>query len=227
MIELETSALLPAAHIGWIETQLPKTAMMRLENYIDAAKKDPINHNGQLAGNISKSLLIEDKDGWFFQTIVLQLIHQLTNHFPEYPATMDILTENAPYCLDTFWVNFQKQHDFNPLHNHVGIYSFVIFVKIPTDWKEQHTLPFSAASHTPKASDFDFHWAQDGIVRKHTYLLDKTSEGTMLFFPAKLMHIVYPFYECEEERITISGNIRFDISENAMKQFRLGKYKGL
>jgi len=33
----------------------------------------------------------------------------------------------------------------------------------------------------------------------------------MLFFPAEMMHQVYPFYNCEEERITISGNIKYDI----------------
>ena len=32
-------------------------------------------------------------------------------------------------------------------------------------------------------------------------------EGRMLFFPATLQHMVFPFYECEEERVTISGNI--------------------
>ena len=29
----------------------------------------------------------------------------------------------------------------------------------------------------------------------------------MLFFPSKLNHQVYPFLNCEEERISISGNI--------------------
>ena len=48
----------------------------------------------------------------------------------------------------------------------------------------------------------------------------------MLFFPAKLMHSVYPFYECDKERISISGNIRFDISENSMRQFRSQQMKG-
>ena len=32
----------------------------------------------------------------------------------------------------------------------------------------------------------------------------------MLFFPAKLHHIVYPYYNCDEDRITISGNIGLD-----------------
>jgi len=38
-------------------------------------------------------------------------------------------------------------------------------------------------------------------------------EGTMLFFPAKLNHIVYPFYDCEEDRVSISGNIQIDTTK--------------
>ena len=32
-------------------------------------------------------------------------------------------------------------------------------------------------------------------------------EGTMLFFPSQLHHCVYPFYDCKEDRVTVSGNI--------------------
>ena len=60
-----------------------------------------------------------------------------------------------------------------------------------------------------------------GTLTNHKYLLDKESEGNMLFFPAKLMHTVYPFYNCDKERISISGNIKLNISENSMKQYRL------
>ena len=49
-----------------------------------------------------------------------------------------------------------------------------------------------------------------GDISYYTYFLNKESEGTILFFPAKLMHIVHPFYNCDKERITISGNIVFD-----------------
>ena len=47
--------------------------------------------------------------------------------------------------------------------------------------------------------------------------LSPEDEGRMLFFPAWLRHMVYPFYECEEERITISGNIDLNLEkkENA------------
>ena len=59
-----------------------------------------------------------------------------------------------------------------------------------------------------------------GNIAHYDYHLDKTTEGHMLFFPAKLMHTVHPFYNCDKERISISGNILYDISENTMKQFR-------
>ena len=59
-----------------------------------------------------------------------------------------------------------------------------------------------------------------GGIEHYAYHLDKKSEGGMLFFPAKLKHTVYPFYNCDKERISISGNILFDISKNSMRQYR-------
>ena len=204
-------------------------------SYIETAKKNPINWNNELAGNISKSLILEDKDGWFFNTILVILINQFLEKFPSYfklgshqkstpfsqknPLMKHLLSEI--FVLEPFWVNFQKETEFNPIHSHSGIFSFVIWVKIPTDWREQHALPFIAKSNSPCASDFEFHYTTMlGEIGRHTYCLDKKSEGFMLFFPASLKHTVYPFYNCDKERISISGNILFDISKNSMRQYR-------
>ena len=43
---------------------------MKLKEYIKSAKENPINWNGNLAGNISESLLMQDEDDWFFQNIL-------------------------------------------------------------------------------------------------------------------------------------------------------------
>ena len=213
----------PVAPIGWLETSLPKNVMKRLQNYIETAKKDTTKTiKEDLAGNISKSLVLEDKDNWFFQSVLVPLVQQFVTSYPTFLSTAFVPESSSlPFLLSNFWVNFQKQHEFNPPHNHGGVWSFVIWVKIPTDWREQHALPISANSSLPKASDFDFHYTSMlGDINKYTYQLDKTQEGSMLFFPAKLMHEVYPFYNCNKERVSISGNIKFDISENSMKQFR-------
>mgnify|MGYP003964260229 CR=1 FL=1 len=201
----------PREPVGWLETKLPKYVMTRLQNYIEVAKKTPISRNDKLAGNISKSLSLEDTDDWFFRYILLEFIKQFNISYPTYVPTISMITVDAPYCLNNFWVNFQKQHEFNPMHTHNGIFSFVIWVKIPTEWREQHALPISANSIIPRASDFEFHYTtmMDNVMN-HPYLLDKESEGGMLFFPANLIHQVYPFYNCDEERVSISGNIWLD-----------------
>ena len=221
MVELEVKTVSPKDPAGWLETRLPKSVMNRLQSYIETAKKNPVNYNSKLVGQISKSLVIEDKDNWFFNTILTPHITQYDDEFPKYLKSVSVLSEDVPTCLEHFWVNFQKQHEFNPQHNHSGVFSFVIWVKIPTDWREQHALPISANSNLPCASDFEFHFSSMmGDMGKHTYCLDKDLEGMMLLFPAKLNHTVYPFYNCDEERISISGNISFDTSENAMRQYR-------
>ena len=224
-LEFVVSTKVPEEPVGWLETELPKSVMSRLQSYIETAKKNPINWNNELAGNISKSLILEDKDGWFFNTILVILINQFLEKFPSYfklgshqkstpfsqknPLMKHLLSEI--FVLEPFWVNFQKETEFNPIHSHSGVFSFVIWVKIPTDWREQHALPFLAKSNSPCASDFEFHYTTMlGEIGRHTYCLDKKSEGFMLFFPAPLKHSVYPFYNCDKERISISGNLCLD-----------------
>ena len=198
-----------------IETNLSGTpAMLRLWEYISNAKENSKSHKANLAGNLSSSLMLVDTDNWFFNNTCIPVIGKYKEIFKESTASnsQSIFKNDIPYGLDRLWVNFQKQHEFNPMHNHSGVYSFVVFMKIPTDWREQHEIPFVKESNAPKASDFEFVYTDVmGNVTGYAYHLDSSFEGIMLFFPAEMMHQVYPFYNCEEERITISGNIVYDI----------------
>ena len=132
------------------------------------------------------------------------------------------------FKMNTFWVNYQKQYEFNPLHKHSALYSFVVFMKIPTHWKEQHALPICVNSNNPLASDFEFVWSEKNseLCRIKSFSLSPEDEGRMLFFPAMLHHQVHPFYECEEERVTISGNIDlYDPNRPKMQEVSAGEYK--
>ena len=42
------------------------------------------------------------------------------------------------------------------------------------------------------------------IVREN---MEKEAEGYMVMFPAQMLHQVFPFYENDGERISISGNV--------------------
>ena len=42
--------------------------------------------------------------------------------------------------LESFWANYQYKHEFNPVHDHGGAFSFVIWMKIPYDCEDQKKL---------------------------------------------------------------------------------------
>ena len=198
----------------WIDTRLNQEEMDFLWGCISEENKQ--DYSRRLAGNISMSELIIDKDNWFFNSALKRLTEKMFyrdwDNYYKYHIEVEEGTPLPKFKLTTLWVNYQKQHEFNPLHFHTEcLYSFVIFVKIPTHWKEQHALPISANSNSPHASDFAFVWSDRDTVVCETLniLLSPEDEGRILFFPAWVKHQVYPFYECEEERITISGNINF------------------
>ena len=119
------------------------------------------------------------------------------------------------FKLSSMWVNHQKQYEFIPPHIHEAFYSFVVFMKIPTNPEEQHALPFcKTVPGTPCTSDFQFLWGTSvhsqevtGHIQTHNIPLCSKDEGRMLIFPSWLHHQVFPFYGTEEERITVSGNI--------------------
>ena len=111
------------------------------------------------------------------------------------------------------WVNYQKQTEFNPTHYHKGVYSFVVWMQIPTDFNKQKENPISKNTNNNVISNFCFEYRDMlGEYRKYVYKMSKKMEGNMLFFPSNLTHAVYPFYNCSENRISISGNIGLDTS---------------
>ena len=135
------------------------------------------------------------------------MIDVYANEFKNVGKTVPTLY-NHPYTLKMWWVNYQKQYEFNPCHDHTGVYSFVIWLKIPVEFDDQNR---DCDSNFPVRSAFQFHYQNIlGETRTFNYELGKKYEGTMLFFPSKLHHSVYPFYNCEDERISISGNILLD-----------------
>ena len=61
-----------------------------------------------------------------------------------------------------------------------------------------------------KAGNFEFEYLDTlGSIVNYAFKLSPKLEGTMLFFPAKLRHCVYPFYDTDEVRISIAGNLAY------------------
>jgi hypothetical protein len=112
--------------------------------------------------------------------------------------------------LDSIWVNFQKKREFNPIHNHSGSFSFVIWVKIPYDLNEERKV-FSEVLGVNKTSCFEFIYTDIYGKLKNTLLpIDKEWEGKFCVFPSQLNHTVYPFYTSDDYRISVAGNLIFE-----------------
>mgnify|MGYP001461409266 FL=1 len=185
--------------LGWLEVALDQEHVDYLWKCIEEAKKENYSVKNTLAGHITNSFEMFDEDDWFFDNV---LVHCLNKH----GEVFGIGVENM--SMNSFWVNFQKQHEYNPPHNHGGDFSFVVWMKIPTRSAEQHKLEFLKGHKNPNASNFQFSYLDiNGKQKQFPYLMNPSMEGKMLFFSADLIHSVNPFYECDEDRVSISGNL--------------------
>ena len=52
--------------------------------------------------------------------------------------TNKIYDKPPEYVLSSLWINYQRQHDYNPPHDHDGKLSFVIYLQIPDKLKEEN-----------------------------------------------------------------------------------------
>jgi hypothetical protein len=123
-----------------------------------------------------------------------------------------VIEKEVPYILNRFWVNYQKKYEFNPVHNHTGVFSFVIWLKIPSSHKKECELPFIKHAILKHPNTFQMLFVNSlGDISQLNYDLEPEDEGKMLFFSSKYHHCVYPFYLSDEERISVSGNIGLDL----------------
>jgi len=204
--------------------KLPKDMIDYLWERIDVAKKKKINVKKDLAGYISHSYKLEDS-----QNLVAENLFNIIFNEKDNPKMFNFIKEElesifkktcpdqnkkvvAKPHLSSLWVNFQKKGEFQPLHNHSGLFSFVIWMDIPYDWKDEAKLPFVRPNNKiPPGGNFSFVFSNGNCRQVHERTISMSPEmnGYCCFFPSDLCHQVYPFYTSDKERISISGNITF------------------
>ena len=118
--------------------------------------------------------------------------------------------EYNKYFLKSMWVNYQKQNEFNPPHNHSDKYSFVTYLSIPEELKEENKNCVSTSTG-PGSLMFTY---GDGPKEYITYQSYFPEERDIFIFPASLTHYVCPF-KSNCERVSVSGNILTDIPLHA------------
>jgi hypothetical protein len=186
---------------GVIKTRIPVRVFAELtadlQQQVDL-KPNTYNHN--LAGHIETELAYKLNDS--FRQCIELTFDEYRKRFNFYP--------NHNYCIDNdTWVNFQKKHEYNPVHWHFQDISWVLWVTIPYDLNEEISAPNVKNSNSKYASKFQFIYNKlDGGIGMHLIDIDKSYEGMLIMFPSYLKHQVYPFQTSDEYRISIAGNVK-------------------
>jgi len=111
--------------------------------------------------------------------------------------------------VESVWVNMQKKLEVNPLHNHDGTLSFVAWLHVPFKLEDERNMENCKNSRTVElASTFQFVYNTAlGTIANCPMFVESGWEAKIVMFPAKLLHMVYPFQTSDDYRISIAGNL--------------------
>ena len=166
---------------------------------------DNIPHNKNLAGNIQYEYRLP-KSTPKIEQLLIPFFNEYDRYY-KFTPTLSYNTHAVPFALNGCWVNFQKKHEFNPVHFHDGIISFVLYLDVPYSIEDEQAVASSINSRLNVPAHFSFFYTDTlGQIRSLHIPVDRTYRNVLLMFPAKMSHCVYPFYTSDEYRISVSGN---------------------
>ena len=124
-----------------------------------------------------------------------------------YAKEVYINKNSGKFILDDVWVNYQSAGEFNPLHDHRGAYSWVIWLALPyTLTQEDAHVPWTNPNKN-FAGQFVIHYTDIvGNIKNYPLPTDQRMTNHCAVFPSRLRHSVYPFYTSNQYRISVSGN---------------------
>ena len=199
---------------GYLTCKLPEIVRNELSETLDNLQSDKDSFCMSLAGHNEKECRLP---------ITPNLKYLAESLSREYGKVFGINLFNVfdsgdqdyDFNLSRVWVNYSKKYDFNPIHNHTGVFSFVIWVKIPYDLDDELGVYFDRVNDSENSTSlFQFTTIEPfGILNNQKVLVDKSYEWTMMLFPSQMMHQVYPFYTSDEFRVSISGNVYYSMRD--------------
>lgn len=197
-------------NIGYLTCPTPKPLLKEMWDEINQIGSDfavADRMNDKLAGNIQNEYALH-KCRSNVGSFVSHMVDEYEKHF-NYLKYIHVLNKNTPVTLNSLWVNFQKKYEFNPLHDHAGVFSFVFWMKIPFNKNEEAKIFADTKPSYIKQGCFEFAY-QNVLGDIQVEKVDDSVEGNFCLFPAGLNHSVYPFYTSDEYRITVAGNLNFE-----------------
>ena len=167
---------------------------------LSEAKGNKLDFKDKLAGII-------EKETGYSEESKMKVIPYMAQYLGIYDQMFEKFTakkyyKKPEYIMTALWINYQKANEFNPPHDHDGALSFVIYLGIPDELKEENKK-YLGRSAGPGGIQFLY---GEGPREAITYMSHFPEEGDMFVFPAWLKHWVSPF-KSDCVRISVSGNV--------------------
>jgi hypothetical protein len=176
------------------------------------ARKNKLDYTDKLAGILDKETGYNDES----KTLIVPEISKYLGVYDQmFEKFINKPYQKKPhYIMTALWINYQKQNDFNPPHDHDGKLSFVIYLQIPDELKKENAA-YKGKSCGPGGIQFVY---GDGPRDCVTYQSFMPEENDMYIFPAWLKHWVAP-YKSDCIRISVSGNVHDSAPLNNIESF--------
>ena len=198
----------PLPNVGLTNSYLPSEIYQTLNREIVDIHNDDsktMRMNKSLAGQITKEYQIT-KSRELLDPFLEEMGKAYQKQWNYYPKENP---NNNKLTVESVWVNMQKKLEVNPLHNHDGTLSFVAWLHVPFKLEDERNMPNCKNSRTVElASTFQFVYTTAlGTIANCPMFVESGWEAKIIMFPAKLLHMVYPFQTSDDYRISIAGNL--------------------
>ncbi len=201
---------IPFYSLGFVKETVPDNIFDILLEGCKEAKYENTRAVNTLVGNLEESydIILPTEKFIFVEEYLVKLCARYEKQYNLMRYEKSVVCDGYNLELQRLWVNYQKKYEFNPLHHHTGLYSFVIWVKIPYDFRNEFELDLCKNSNNKCPGSFAFYYPNAiGELEENIIELDPSFEKQIVVFPSKVNHCVYPFYTSDDYRISISGNM--------------------
>ena len=170
--------------------------------------KPEFDASGQLAGRIKKQTHLDDV---ISDTVKVQILNHCSTF---YEKTAGVKIPLEAIHLDSIWSNIQEAREYNPIHQHTGNFSFVIYTR--NDLEDLSVEELQDNEYDNKIVDHDNQKPLAGLIElfygegnwmNWTSFTHVPKRGDILIFPSWLRHTVYAHYEAGKIRISVAGNV--------------------
>ncbi len=196
----------PPIYIDKIDENIIKELDVRIE---ETGGKPEFDASGQLAGRIKKQTHLDEVISDTTRNVIL---NHCKNFFEQTSGGQEL--PMSAMTLDSIWSNIQEAREYNPIHQHTGNFSFVIYTR--NDLEDLSVEEIQDNEYDNKVVDYDNQKPLAGMIElfygegnwmNWTSFQHIPKRGDILIFPSWLRHTVYAHYETGKIRISVAGNV--------------------